>query len=66
MAMDFERMADAIIEGLTTDPDDQYPPGAAIPLDGPELAAFCYYLSKAIVDEITTHGEVNTDTGDIS
>jgi len=66
MAMDFDRLKNSIVSGLTTDPDSQYPPGAAIPDDGPELNAFAYYFAQAIIEEIVTKGEVDTTTGEIS
>ena len=64
MAMDFERLTTAAIQGMVQDPDGEYV-GIVKPLDGPELRAFIHYIAKAIVQEITDHAEVD-DEGHIT
>lgn len=61
MAMDFTRIRDAIATGIDADVDGKYPAGANRPdTSADEFEAFMHYIAKAIVDEITTNGDVDT------
>lgn len=59
MALDTQRLADAIANGIINDPDSQRPIGSYDAPDSPELRAFAYYMAKAIVEEMEGEAELD-------
>ena len=59
MAIDIQRTADRIKDGLIQDPDDQYTDDMLQPEDADELDAFCYYIARGVLEELTDHAELD-------
>lgn len=59
MAIDIQRTANRIKDGLIQDPDGQYTGDMLQPEDADELDAFCYYIARGVLEELTDHAEIS-------
>jgi hypothetical protein len=59
MAMNTQRLADAMTDLILADPENKYVLGVVQPAASAELDNLCYYLARAIIEEIQNHAETD-------